>query len=109
MFTRTVTLDDLNTQPLLYLPTDFVASFPDHYEAEFRQVAPNVMELRLVDPKTPAKAKRYSVVKHNGATWTSIPKAWLRDRGARSGDQVLLAQSITQDSFSLHLVKLPRT
>lgn len=84
----TLQVDSLDTQPLLYFPADWLANFPANHVGQFRQISTKEMELELVDPKSPARAKRYKIVRHNGGAWVSIPKPWLRDQSAKKGDTI---------------------
>jgi hypothetical protein len=91
----TLVLSDIDTkQTLLYLPLDTARAVPSAYQAEFNQQPKlDIIELTFVDPNTPARAKRYKVVRHNGSIWTSVPRPWLRDRSARNGDSLMVTQA----------------
>jgi hypothetical protein len=93
-------------QQLLHLPLPASAAIPFTYVSEYKQLSPNSLLLSFVDPNTPARAKRYKVVRHHGGVWTSIPGTWLRDRSAKDGDAVLVTQP-TPDTFLLELERQP--
>jgi hypothetical protein len=77
-------------QQLLHLPWEWVLCYTEDSEADFREVQRGVLKLELLDKTVKARDKRYKVVRHNGAGWTSLPRTWLRDRKAKDGDTVEL-------------------
>jgi hypothetical protein len=83
-----ITLESLDVQPLLYFPAGFLDSKPDNVLVEYRQASVKELELKLVDPKSPARSKRYKIVRHNSGNWTSIPKPWLHNVSAKAGDSI---------------------
>jgi hypothetical protein len=106
---RTLVCEDVESkQQLMHLPLDFVRRYPESYEAEFKDVRGGLLVMRIVDPRSPQKAKRYRVVRHHGGAWVSIPRPWLRDRSARDGDEVELLASNEPDVFYIRLNKKPR-
>lgn len=72
---------------------DIIRAHPPRAVVEFDQPDVDILILRLVNPqgKSPIDNrssfnKRYAIVTHHGTNWTSVPKIWLRDRGAKAGD-----------------------
>jgi hypothetical protein len=90
-------------QTLLYLPKD-IGGIPREYVAEFTYPKVDALELTLVDPDTPARERRYQVVRHHGGVWTSVPRPWLRDRSARDGDYLRITR-LSWYSFAIELVR----
>jgi hypothetical protein len=73
-------------RPLLILPKDFVAQFPRDYVAEYRERSATMLEVTLVDKKSPAMSKRYSVNHHHGSSQVALPMTWLRDKFVQVSD-----------------------
>ena len=107
---RLVSLEDVYTkQQRVRLPPKFMRQFPDHYEAEFNFPRVNLISLQIVDPQTPARAKRYGVARQNGSYAVSIPRPWLHDVSARDGDEIELCRSDeTPDTLYLRFKRKPR-
>lgn len=90
---KSLQLGDLDSkQPLLFLPQSFADQFPNDYVAEYRERSSTLLEVTLVNPKSPAGNKRYRVFHHHGASQVSIPKVWLRDKLASAGEHVDIYQ-----------------
>lgn len=103
----TIDLTSVNDQQiLLYLPLALADSLPKAYLAEFKQLSANQLRLSFVDPATPARAKRYKVVRHNSGAWVSVPRPWLRDRSARKSDVLHVTQT-TPETFLIDLIRKP--
>jgi hypothetical protein len=98
----TITLGDLSTQPLLYFPAGFLAGKDEALLVEYRQPGVKQLELRMVEPKSAARSKRYKVVRHNSGAWTSIPRQWLKDQSAKAGD---LVEVVWRDATALLTLK----
>jgi hypothetical protein len=105
---RTITLEEADTkQQLMPLPLDWVRRYPDSFEAEFKELRGGVLELRIVDPRSATKSKRYRIVRHHGSSWVSVPRPWLRDRAARNGDEVELRAGTDPEVMYLFFWKKP--
>jgi hypothetical protein len=90
-------------QQLMHLPLDYVRTFPESYVAEFVERGGGIMEMSVVDPRKPARARRYTIVRHHSGAWVSVPRLWLRDKGAKDGDSVSLYQPEDQTDRRLYL------
>lgn len=85
---------------------DLIQAGPKRAEVEFDQPDVDILVLRLVTPRTDNHSsfnKRYRVVRHHGTHWTSIPKLWLRDRGAAPGDRIEVYRHASEPSLILQL------
>lgn len=101
---RTHTIEGSQTkQQLLLLPLDFVRQYTEDSLVEFKQVEKGVLALRMVDPKTPQRERRYKIVRHHGSAWVSIPRPWLRDRNAKDNDEIEVWSTL-DDCNILYLV-----
>lgn len=91
---RALTLESSQTkQQRLRLPPKFVQQYPEHYEAEFDFPRVDTLSLRIVDPQSPARQKRYGIARQKGSYAVSLPRPWLQDVSARDGDTVELCKS----------------
>jgi hypothetical protein len=103
---RTLAMESVDSkQQLMMLPLDYVRRYPDSYEAEFKELRGGVLQLHIVDPRSPQRAKRYRVVRHHGSAWVSVPRPWLRDRSARDGDEVELLASADPDAMYFRFIR----
>jgi hypothetical protein len=75
-------------QTLLILPQDYVKrGSPDHV-VQFKTLDRTNMLMSLLGPHDRAYDKTYRLVENNGSWHVSIPRAWLRNIGARHGDRI---------------------
>lgn len=102
-----IVIGNLETQPLLHLPAVWAAQFPRHYRAEFREISVSILEMVMVEPKSPARFRRYRIVRHNSGIWTSIPRPWLRDCSARVGDLIEVTWNATTCTLTLRRMSGP--
>jgi hypothetical protein len=101
---RVHTLEDVETkQQRLRLPPEYVSGYPETHEAEFTFPSVTVIVMRMVDPASPAMAKRYNIARQNGSYAVSIPRIWLHDLSAKDGDKVELCQDASGGSDYLYL------
>jgi hydrogenase maturation factor len=98
------TIPDPDTkQPTVFLPVSVIKGVPKSYMAEWEEVDVTLLRLTFRDPKTMAMNKRYRIVRNNtGACWTSVPRSWLRNIGARQGDElVLIKDPLSEGAYLL--------
>jgi hypothetical protein len=109
-FIRTTTVETLDKQPLVGIPMPLVKAAGKKAVAEFEQVDPDVLILRLAPSKSQSSSplKRFRVVAHRGTHWTSIPKPWLNDRGTQPGDVVEVFWTPDKTGLALRLTRHPR-
>lgn len=103
--TKILTEKDLDEakQPIVILPPSFAKAIanPKRAAVEFTEPAIGTLAAQVVDKKSTAQNRRYSLVFHAGSCWISVPKAWLRDRVPTAGDKIKIMQ--VSDTL-LHLV-----
>jgi hypothetical protein len=73
-------------QTLLIFPVTFMALHSPQHIAQFQELGGGQMLVRLAGPTEALLFKSYKLVTSHSATWSSIPRAWLRNQGARKGD-----------------------
>lgn len=83
----TIVLGDLLTQPLLYFPLHALDAVSSGTAVEYIQNL-KTLELTLVAPRGSGRTRRYKIVRHHGACWTSLPKPWLRYLSPKAGDML---------------------
>jgi hypothetical protein len=75
-------------QTLLIFPVDFLRHQGPKHMAQFQELAFGEMAVSLVANGEPLSFRGYKLVTSKEATWASIPRKWLRDVGARVGDDL---------------------
>lgn len=75
-------------QTLLILPAAYLKQFPSHYKATFRELTMDSLLLSMVSPQDVSAVKSYRLVTSRGSSWTSVPRSWLQNIGARPGDRL---------------------
>jgi hypothetical protein len=72
-------------QERVALPTDYVLQ-QQYSTVEIWERPGHVIELKFVNPKTLPNQKRYKLVEHKRSYLLSLPRPWLKNRLARTGD-----------------------
>jgi hypothetical protein len=80
-------IDPDKKQTVVTLLPDFIRPFPADTPVEFR-ASKDTLTLTLANPLSPATVKRYKITRHSGSAFVSIPRSWLRDRNAKTGDRI---------------------
>jgi hypothetical protein len=93
-------------QTLLIFPVDFMRRHSVKHLATFQEVGLDTLVVRLVGPHEALVNRGYKLVTSHGANWASIPRAWLRNLGARVGDKLDLFTTADPSSLVLKFRKL---
>lgn len=79
----------------MVLPVAFVRQFPKDYAGDYFELDVDRLALFLV-PQDKVVNKAFKLVHHHHATQVSVPRVWLRDRGAVPGDCIELWEDSAQ-------------
>jgi hypothetical protein len=93
-------------QTLLIFPIDFMRRHSPKHLATFQEVGLDTLVVRMVGPHEALVNRGYKLVTSKGASWASIPRAWLRNMGARVGDKLDLFTTADPSSLVLKHRKL---
>ena len=80
-------------QTLLILPPKFLKQFTVEHCATFQELGVDRLGLTMVAKGERALNRPYKLVRSKGATWVSVPRNWLRNIGARTGDALDLFET----------------
>lgn len=75
-------------QTLLVLPADYVKRFTPQHVVTYKELERLKLLISMVGPHERAYEKPYKLVENNGSWHASVPRAWLRNTGARKGDRL---------------------
>lgn len=99
---------DSGKQTSLVFPPEFIRQFADNAMVEFVP-SRDRLTLFVVDAAAPARNKRYKISRHKGSAFVSVPRTWLRDMRARTGDllDVYIDMATSSRMVVLKLRKVP--
>jgi hypothetical protein len=91
---KTIDVENVDVrQTLLILPAAFMKLHVAGCVAQFQEIGNNQVLVRLLGPGERLLFKAYKLVTSHEASWTSIPRGWLRNIGARQGDKLDLYET----------------
>ena len=93
-------------QTLLVLPADFVKQFTPQHVVTYKELDRTTLLISMVGPHERAYDKPYKLVENNGSFHTSVPRAWLRNTGARKGDRLDIYSTLNPGHLIVKLRKV---
>lgn len=101
---KTIAVENVDArQTLLIFPAGFMRRHSPKHMATFQELGPDTLLVRLTGPDQPLLFKGYKLVTSHEASWTSIPRPWLRNNGARTGDRLDLFTTADPTALLLKL------